>query len=130
MLLKFPDTAMGDVLAWFPYAEEFRKKHGCNLYCALNPKFSAILKAGYPEIHFVDTETVPKDLYASYYVGLFAPWDLQPVDWLTSFLAVYREGAETVLFYFALFGDAGSSVDMASIVAGFVAGTRSCWSPT
>lgn len=42
--------------------------------------------------------------------------------WLTSFLAVYREGAETVLFYFALFGDAGSSVDMASIFAGFVAG--------
>jgi hypothetical protein len=74
VLLKFPDTAMGDVLAWFPYAEEFRKKHGCNLYCALNPKFSAILKAGYPEIHFVDTETVPQDLYASYYVGLFAPW--------------------------------------------------------
>lgn len=43
--------------------------------------------------------------------------------WLTSFLAVYREGAETVLFYFALFGDAGSSVDMVSILAGFVAGT-------
>ena len=43
--------------------------------------------------------------------------------WLTSFLAVYREGAETVLFYFALFGDAGSSVDMASIVAGFAAGS-------
>ena len=84
VLLKFPDTAMGDVLAWFPYAEEFRKQHGCNLYCALNPKFSSILKAGYPEINFVDTETVPPDLYASYYVGLFAPWDnrdLQPVDW-------------------------------------------------
>lgn len=25
--------------------------------------------------------------------------------WLTSFLAVYREGAETVLFYLALIGD-------------------------
>jgi high-affinity iron transporter len=43
--------------------------------------------------------------------------------WLTSFLAVYREGAETVLFYFALFGDAGSSVDMASILAGFIVGS-------
>jgi high-affinity iron transporter len=43
--------------------------------------------------------------------------------WLTSFLAVYREGAETVLFYFALFGDASTSVDMASILAGFVAGS-------
>ena len=28
--------------------------------------------------------------------------------WLTSFLAVYREGAETVLFYYALVGDAKS----------------------
>ncbi len=43
--------------------------------------------------------------------------------WLTSFLAVYREGAETVLFYFALFGDASSTADMASIGAGFVAGS-------
>ena len=30
--------------------------------------------------------------------------------WLTSFLAVYREGAETVLFYYALVGDAKSAV--------------------
>lgn len=28
--------------------------------------------------------------------------------WLTSFLAVYREGAETVLFYYALIGDANT----------------------
>ena len=42
--------------------------------------------------------------------------------WLTSFLAVYREGAETVLFYFALFGDASSSAGIASIFAGFAAG--------
>ena len=84
VLIKFPDTAMGDVLAWFPYAEEFRKKHDCQLYCAMNTKFSSILKAGYPHINFVETETVPSDLYATYYMGLFAPWDnrdLQPVDW-------------------------------------------------
>lgn len=43
--------------------------------------------------------------------------------WLTSFLAVYREGAETVLFYFALFGDASSSADKAFLVGGFVAGS-------
>ncbi|MDR1145528.1 MAG: FTR1 family iron permease [Verrucomicrobiales bacterium] len=42
--------------------------------------------------------------------------------WLTSFLAVYREGAETVLFYFALAGDAGGGADYTSLAAGFGVG--------
>ncbi|MFE8047241.1 FTR1 family iron permease [Brenneria goodwinii] len=42
--------------------------------------------------------------------------------WLTSFLAVYREGAETVLFYYALVGDANNMVGHLSILAGFVIG--------
>ncbi|RDK89930.1 high-affinity iron transporter [Enterobacillus tribolii] len=42
--------------------------------------------------------------------------------WLTSFLAVYREGAETVLFYFALVGDASTVSGHLSILAGFVIG--------
>ncbi|MFT4174109.1 MAG: FTR1 family iron permease [Rhodocyclaceae bacterium] len=42
--------------------------------------------------------------------------------WLTSFLAVYREGAETVLFYFALVGDATTSAGHLSILAGFLVG--------
>lgn len=42
--------------------------------------------------------------------------------WLTCFLAVYREGAETVLFYFALFGDAKDLAGQLSIGAGFVIG--------
>lgn len=42
--------------------------------------------------------------------------------WLTSFLAVYREGAETVLFYYALASDAKSAVGLAYLFAGFVVG--------
>lgn len=42
--------------------------------------------------------------------------------WLTSFLAVYREGAETVLFYLALVGDASSPGGHFSILAGFALG--------
>ena len=42
--------------------------------------------------------------------------------WLTSFLAVYREGAETVLFYYALVGDAKSSVSLFYLFAGFITG--------
>ncbi|WP_058910071.1 FTR1 family iron permease [Entomohabitans teleogrylli] len=42
--------------------------------------------------------------------------------WLTSFLAVYREGAETVLFYYALLGDAKDAAGYLAIGAGFVIG--------
>lgn len=42
--------------------------------------------------------------------------------WATSFLAVYREGAETVLFYFALMGDSTSMSGHLSILGGFLIG--------
>ena len=84
VLMKFPEVAMGDMLAWFPYAEAFRQQHGCKLFCAMSPVHSAILAPNYPKITFIETEKLPPELYASYYVGLFAPWDnhdLQPLDW-------------------------------------------------
>ncbi|KGI56110.1 FTR1 family iron permease [Campylobacter sp. MIT 97-5078] len=42
--------------------------------------------------------------------------------WLTVFLAVYREGAETVLFYQALFFDAKTSTDYSAIFIGLGVG--------
>lgn len=42
--------------------------------------------------------------------------------WLTSFLAVYREGAETVLFYYALVGDAKSVVSLAYLLLALFSG--------
>ena len=42
--------------------------------------------------------------------------------WWTVFLAVYREGAETVLFYSALLFDAKSPAATSMVAAGFVAG--------
>lgn len=42
--------------------------------------------------------------------------------WFTSFLAVYREGAETVLFYYALAGDAQSAVSYFYLFSGFAVG--------
>ena len=85
VLLKFAGAALGDMLAWFPCAEAFREKHGCELYVLTDKRYCEILQAGYPDIHFLTPEDLrPSDLYATYYVGLFAPWDdrnLQPVDW-------------------------------------------------
>ncbi|MGC6406324.1 FTR1 family protein [Bisgaard Taxon 45] len=42
--------------------------------------------------------------------------------WLTSFLAVYREGAETVLFYYALVSDATSALSYFYLFAGLLVG--------
>ncbi len=87
VLVKVAGAAMGDVLAWFPYVEAFREKHGCELYAEIQQRYIDILRAGYPEIHFLAPgDERPKDLYATYYLGLFAPWDnrdLQPADWRT-----------------------------------------------
>ena len=85
VLLKFAGAALGDMLAWFPCAEAFREKHGCEVYVLTDKRYCEILEAGYPDIHFLTPEDPrPSGLYATYYVGLFAPWDdrnLQPVDW-------------------------------------------------
>jgi high-affinity iron transporter len=49
--------------------------------------------------------------------------------WLTSFLAVYREGAETVLFYYALIGDANDISGHMAIAAGLLSAVLFCWPP-
>lgn len=43
--------------------------------------------------------------------------------WFTSFLAVYREGAETVLFYYALLGDASTLGGQLAVLGGFLIGS-------
>ncbi|WP_293726086.1 autotransporter strand-loop-strand O-heptosyltransferase [uncultured Phascolarctobacterium sp.] len=73
VLIKFPVGILGDILAWFPYAEAFRKKHNCQLYCALAEDLADILKKSYPDIHYLKPEERPKGLYASYYLGIFFP---------------------------------------------------------
>lgn len=83
VLIKFPTGILGDVLAWIPYAETFRNKHNCELYCAVTSEMAAIFKASYPKINFIEPEARPEGLYASYYMGIFFPCDdriHQPVD--------------------------------------------------
>ncbi|SNB45510.1 FTR1 family protein [Geobacter sp. DSM 9736] len=43
--------------------------------------------------------------------------------WVAAFLAVYREGAETVLFYQALAADSSSSSSLTAITGGFLVGS-------
>ena len=61
--------ALGDTLAWFPYLEEFRKKHNCKLVAStfMNDFFSN----EYPNIEFIKPGDTAIDLYAMYCIGLF-----------------------------------------------------------
>jgi len=65
--IHFASKAIGDTLAWFPYAEEFRKKHKCKL--VVSTFHNKWFKSTYPEIEFVEPATEIFDLYAMYEVG-------------------------------------------------------------
>ncbi|MDR2054373.1 MAG: autotransporter strand-loop-strand O-heptosyltransferase, partial [Desulfovibrio sp.] len=83
VLVKFPVGTLGDILGWFPYAEKFRKKHGCALACALGRDLLEILRDQYPETELTTPQEVRmKEPYASYRVGLFfgGNRDCQPID--------------------------------------------------
>ncbi len=78
VLISFGSKALGDTIAWIPYVEEFRKKHGCTVYCSgwWQEAFD------YPEINFVKPGTALEKIYASYMVGCFDNQpELNPVNW-------------------------------------------------
>jgi len=52
--VMFSTSTLGDTISWVAYAEEFRKKHKCNL--TLHCSFSNIFKESYPEIDFIERD--------------------------------------------------------------------------
>jgi autotransporter strand-loop-strand O-heptosyltransferase len=67
VLISMGSKALGDTIAWMPYVEEFRKKHGCHIICSSWWKHIF----DYPEIEFVNPGTGVADIYATYDVGCF-----------------------------------------------------------
>ena len=67
--IQLDSKSIGDTIAWFPYVEEFRKKHNCEVYCSTfhNDWF----KAEYPEINFVAPGSYIEDVYAQYNIGWY-----------------------------------------------------------
>lgn len=59
--------ALGDTLSWFPYVEEFRKKHNCKMICSTFHNY--LFKDQYPEIEFIQPGEVAHNLYAMYVLG-------------------------------------------------------------
>jgi len=80
VIISMGSKALGDTIAWMPYVEEFRKKHGCIVHCST--WWNAIMD--YPEINFIMPGDVVDDVYASYEVGCFDDNPAKnPTNWRT-----------------------------------------------
>jgi autotransporter strand-loop-strand O-heptosyltransferase len=67
--IAIDSKALGDSLAWFPYVDEFRKKHQCKVITSTFMNHMFVDQ--YPEISFVEPGTNVEQLYAMYKIGLF-----------------------------------------------------------
>lgn len=81
--IAIESKALGDTLAWFPYTEEFRKKHNCHVICSTF--WNDLLSNEYKMIEFVSPGTPVQELYALYRIGWFydgegVNFDSNPTD--------------------------------------------------
>jgi autotransporter strand-loop-strand O-heptosyltransferase len=67
--ISFGSKSLGDTLAWFPYALEFKKKHNCHVI--VSTFWNNFFKEKYPELEFVEPGTNIPNLYAMYELGWF-----------------------------------------------------------
>ena len=70
--------SLGDTLAWFPYVEEFRKKHNCKMICSTF--WNHLFVDNYPDIEFVSPGENVTNLMAMYTLGLFYKNDIPDRD--------------------------------------------------
>jgi autotransporter strand-loop-strand O-heptosyltransferase len=69
--IALDSKALGDSIAWFPYVDEFRKKHSCKIICSTFHNY--LFESEYPEIKFVNPGYPVNGIYAMYKVGWFGP---------------------------------------------------------
>ena len=67
--IALDSKALGDSLSWFPYADEFRKKHNCKV--VVSSFMNDMFIEQYPELEFVNPGTNVQNLFSMYCVGLF-----------------------------------------------------------
>lgn len=67
--ISFESKSLGDTLAWFPYADEFRKLHKCKLI--VSTFLNELFINQYSNIEFVNPGTVVDNIFAQYRIGWF-----------------------------------------------------------
>lgn len=76
VFIVFESSSLGDTIAWIPYVEEFRKKHGCHVL--VSTFHNDLFKSEYSDLEFVKPGTTAYNLYALYRIGCF--YDNNGVD--------------------------------------------------
>ena len=74
VFIDFKSSSIGDTIAWFPYVEEFRKKHNCEVICSTFQ--NGWFEPKYPKIKFTNPGH-RESTYASYSIG----WFYKGNDW-------------------------------------------------
>ena len=81
--IKLDSKAIGDTVAWIPYVEEFRQKHGCDVICTTY--WNDLFISQYPYINFVQPNGIveSKTLFAIYKIRCSIPHKSieSPVDY-------------------------------------------------
>ena len=67
VFIKVDAWALGDTIAWIPYIEAFRVKHGCKVICSTFHNF--LFTKAYPKIMFLVPNIQIDNVYAQYYIG-------------------------------------------------------------
>jgi autotransporter strand-loop-strand O-heptosyltransferase len=65
--IALDSKALGDTLAWFPYVEEFKKKHNCKIICSTF--HNELLTPQYPDLEFIKPGETAYNLYAMFTLG-------------------------------------------------------------
>lgn len=69
VFINFESKALGDTLSWFPFVEEFRNKHKCEV--VVSTFHNSWFEEKYPKIKFIEKGNTIYNLYAQYSVGWF-----------------------------------------------------------
>ncbi len=69
VLITIESSSLGDSLAWMPYAEEFRKKHNCEVI--LSTFNNEVFEQNYPNLIFSKPGEVVHNLHALYRIGWY-----------------------------------------------------------
>ncbi len=69
VMIFIDSKALGDTIAWFPYVEEFRKKHDCEMIaCTFH---NNLFKEHYPDITFIEPGDQYYDVFAIYNISWY-----------------------------------------------------------
>ena len=76
VFISIDSKSLGDTLAWFPYIDEFRKKHECQV--VVSTFWNNLFKTEYPELEFITPGSTAHNINSAYTIGCYYNSDKEP----------------------------------------------------